>query len=102
MGDPFQGVLDGMGEVVEGIDAPLIPLTVMMGPDNPIDGRIPHVHIGGGHVDFGPQGAVSIRELPVFHLFKKGQVFLYRTVPIRAFLTRLGQGAPVFPHLLGA
>ena len=54
MGDMLDGVLDGVGEIVHGIDAPLIPGIVVGHVGHPVNHRIPHIDVGGGHIDLGP------------------------------------------------
>ena len=71
MGDPFDCVLNRVCEIVQRINAPCIPLAVMMGADNPVNSRVTHIHIGGCHVDFCPQRFGTIREFPGPHVFKQ-------------------------------
>ena len=40
-----------MGKVVRGIDAPRVTLAIVRRLTDPIDRRVPHVHVGGGHVN---------------------------------------------------
>ena len=101
VGDALQRVLDGMGEVVQRVDAPLVALAVMVRMHDAVDGRVAHVHVRGGHVDLGAQGVAAVRELAVLHPLKQVEVFLHRAVSPRAFLARLGQGAAVLAHLVG-
>ena len=53
---PLDGVLDGVGEIVHRVDAPLVALAVMLGVLDAVDGRVTHVHVGAGQVDLGTQG----------------------------------------------
>ena len=62
---------------------------------------ITHVQIGACHIYFCPEHSGTFRELAVCHSLKKIQVFFYTSVSVRAFLTRLGQGAPVLTLLFG-
>ena len=84
MGHPFDGVLDGMGKIVHGIDTPFIPRVMVAHVDDPVHGRVPHIHIGGSHIDLGPQGPAAIGEFPVFHPLEQVQIFLHAPVPPRA------------------
>ena len=100
MGDALQSVLDRMGKVVHGEDAPLGALAVVLNVPNPVEHRVPHVEVAGGQVDPGPEGVLPFRELPVLHPLEQVQVFLHRPVPPGA----LGGGggvAPVLPELVG-
>ena len=100
MGNAFDGVLDRMGEIVHGIDAPLVARIVMGHMSHAVDDRITHIDIAAGHIDPGPQGALTVRELTVLHAFEQVQVLLDGTVPVGIVPARLGQGAAVFTHLL--
>ena len=84
VGDALDGVLDGMGKVVKGIDAPLVPLAVMVGPHDAVDGGVPHVHVGAGQVDLGPQGLAAVGKLPGPHAAEQVQVLLGGAVPVGA------------------
>ena len=55
VGDPFDGVADGVGEVVHRIDAPLVPCARVGGELDAVEGRVAEVHVGTCHVDLGPQ-----------------------------------------------
>ena len=100
VGHPFDGVLEGMLEIVHGVDAPLISGLVVMVAQDAVQGGVPHEHVGGGHIDLGPQDPAAVGELPVPHPLEQVQVFLHRPVTIGAVHPGLGQGAPVLPHLL--
>ena len=100
VGDTFQGILNGMGEVIHGIDAPLVPLTVMVHVVDPVDNGVPHIEVAAGQVDLGPQGHGTVGELPCPHPGEQIQALLHRTVPVG----RRGRNAdvsPVGPELLG-
>ena len=66
-GDALDGVLDGMGEVVHRVDAPLVALAVMGHMLDAVDGRVAHVHVRAGRVDLGPQGHGPVGELAGAH-----------------------------------
>ena len=67
VGDALQGVLNGVGEVVHGVDAPLVPLPVVVHVVDAVEDRVPHVEVAGGQVDLGPQGVPAVGELPGLH-----------------------------------
>ncbi len=73
VGDALQCVLDGVGEVVHGIDAPLVALTVVMDEVDTVDDRVPHVEVAGGEVDLGPEGHGALGELTGPHPGGTGQ-----------------------------
>ena len=100
VGNALQRVLNGMGEVIHGIDAPLVPLTVMVHVVDPVDNGVPHIEVAAGQVDLGPQSHGAVGELPCPHPGKEVQALLNGTVPV-------GRGggdadvAPVGAELLG-
>ena len=96
MGDALHGVLKGMGVVVHGVDAPLVPGAVMAGVVDAVDDRVPHVEVAGGQVDFRPQGVAAVLELPGPHAAEQIKAFLLGPVPVGA----LGGGGQVAAHLL--
>ena len=99
VGDALQGVLDGVGEVVHGVDAPLVPLAVVVGVVDPVDHRVPHIEVAGGQVDLGPEGVPSVLKFPVLHPFKEVQGLLHRPVPPGGGGGH-ADGAPVLLELL--
>ena len=81
VGDALQRVLDGVGEVVHGIDAPLVPLSVMGQVVDPVEHRVPHIEVSAGQIDLGPQGVLALRELAVLHPLEQVQALLDGPVP---------------------
>ena len=81
VGDALQSVLDGVGKVVHGIDAPLGALAVVVDEADAVMMRVPEVQIAAGQVDLGPQGHLALLHLAVLHLFKQTQILLNGAVP---------------------
>jgi len=80
--DAFQSIRDRVSEIVHGIDAPRIPGLMMNDTmSDPVQRRITHIHIRGGHVDFGSQGSTAICEFPCPHTLKQVHVFFRWPVP---------------------
>ena len=52
MRDALDGVGDAVGEVVHGVDAPLVSRTVMLGMPDAVQRGVTHDHIGRGHINF--------------------------------------------------
>ena len=102
MSDAFDGVRLAVGEVVVGVDAPLVAGLVVMGVADAVHDRVAQVHVRRGHVDLGAQYAGAVRELTGAHAGEPVQVLLHRTVAERAVLARFGQRATVFLGLLRA
>jgi len=100
MGNAFNRVALAMGKVIHGVNAPGVSGPVVLGMKNPVHDRIPHVEIGGSHVDLGSKNPGAVRKLAPAHALKKGQVLLRGTDSVRALFPRLCQGPPVFPDLL--
>ena len=86
MGDVLVGILQRVGEVVHGIDAPCAARVVVFREHDAVQHGVPHVHVAGGHVYFGAQNGFSFRDFPVFHGLKACQVFFHGTVPVGGFL----------------
>ena len=100
MGDSLDGVRLAVGEIIAGVDAPLTPRPMMLGPENPVHDRVAEVHVGRGHVDLGPQCFRAVFKLPIPHLLEQVHVLFYRTLTVRAVFARLDQSPTVLPHLL--
>ena len=96
VGNALQSILDGVGKIVHGIDAPLVALTVVMHMVDTVDHRVTHIEIAGRGVNLGPQSHRTIREFPGTHPGKQIQALLDRAVPVGA----LGGTVHVTPHLL--
>ena len=100
VGDALDGVLNGVGEIVQGVDAPGVALAVVMGPHDAVDGRVAQVHVGACQVDFGAQGAAAVGKFARAHAAEKIQVFLRGALTPGAGAAGLGEGAAVFLQLL--
>ena len=101
MGDALDGVLDGMREVVQRIDAPLVALAVVVCAHDAVDGRVAHVHVGAGQVDLGAQGLAAVGELAGAHAAEQVEVLLGGAVAVGAGTAGLaGVLAAVGLHLL--
>ena len=96
MSDALDGILQGVGEVVHGGDAPLVPLPVVMHVVDAVDHRIPHVEVAAGQVDLGPQGVFAVGELTGPHPGEEIQGLLDGPVPPGG----AGGGVHVAPVLL--
>ena len=96
VGDALQSVLDGVGKVVHGEDAPLGPLTVVLDIPDAVEHRVPHIEVAAGQVDLGPQGVLALRELAVLHPLEQVQALLDGAVPPG----RAGGGVHIAPVLL--
>ena len=93
MSDPFNGIGYGMGQVVHGIDAPLIACPVMFGVDDAVEDGVAHIEVRAGHVDLGAKYLFAVGVLAFLHFFKEAQVFFDAAVAVRAFLPRFVEGA---------
>ena len=65
-----------------------------------VNRRVAQVHVRTCHVDLGTQRLGAVGKLAVAHVLEQLQVFLNRTVAVRARLARLGQRAAVLAHFL--
>ena len=80
--DALERVLNGMGEVVHRVDAPLVALTVMVHIADAVDDRIAHIEVTGGQVDLRAQRAAALGELAVLHALKEVEVLLHVAVAV--------------------
>ncbi len=71
MGNPLNGVLNRMREIIQRVNTPLIALTVMMGAHNAVNRRVTHIHVRGRHIDFGAQRLRAVREFPGAHVLEQ-------------------------------
>ncbi len=63
VGDPLEGVGQGMREIVHRVDAPRIARAVMRRMADAVERRIPHVQIRRRHVDLRAQHVRPVRKL---------------------------------------
>ena len=101
VGDVFDGVTLTVGEIVHRIEAPIVSGSVVVGPLDAVEQRVPHVHVGVRHVDFGAQHAMAIGMDAVPHFLEEAQVLLYRTVAVGAVGSGRGGRPLLRGHLLG-
>ena len=100
MGNAFDGVRYGMGEVVHRVDAPFVACPMVRSMDDTVKDRIAHVEVRAGHIDFGAQYLFAIGKLAGFHIFKELQVFFDAAVTAGAFLPRRIERAAVFTDFI--
>ena len=100
MGYSLERVLNGMGKVVHGEDTPLRALTVVLDISDAVEHGIAHVEVAGGKVDLCAQRVFSLGKFAVFHALEQVEVFLNRSVSVRAY-GRLARIAAIFLKLLG-
>ena len=91
MRDPLDRVRKRMREIVERINAPRVARAVMRRAQNAINDRVAHDDIRRRHVNLRAETFLAVRVFPVFHLFKKAQIFFDAAIPIRAFRARMRQ-----------
>ena len=84
MRDRFQRVGDAMRVIVEGVDAPFVPRTMMRCVPDAVDPGIAHVEVRARHVDLEPQDVRAIREFARPHAAEQIEIFGDGTVAIRA------------------
>ena len=100
VGDVLDCIADRVGEVIHGVDAPLVSRSGMGCILDPVKGRVPHVDVGACHVDLGPESICAFGILSVFHFHKEAEVLLDGSVTVRGVLSGLGKGSSVFLHFL--
>ena len=100
VGDVFDRVADGMGEVVHRIDAPLVAGAVMSHMLDAVDDRVAHIPVAGGEVDFGAQGVPAVLKFACPHSAEKVKALLDGTVAVGTLRGRVVRAAH-FLHLFG-
>ena len=100
VGDALQGILNGVGEVVHGVDAPLVALAMVAHVVDAVDNRVAHIEVAAGKVDLSTQGHGAVGEFPGAHTPEQVQTFLDRPVPVGGD-GRHTDVAPVGLELLG-
>ena len=101
VGDAFQVVAEAMGEIVHGINAPFGAGVMVLGVADAVDDGVAQPDVGGGHVNFGAQGAGAVGKFAVFHALEEVQVFGNGTVAKGAVLAGAVRGAAVFVGVVG-
>ena len=74
---------------------------MVSGVADAVDDRVAQPDVGGGHVNFGAQGAGAVGEFAVFHALEEVEVFRDGTVAERAVLAGTVRGAAVLVGVLG-
>jgi hypothetical protein len=72
--DLLDGITLAVGEVVHGVNAPIVARAVVVGVLDAVHDRVAHVHVGVRHVDPGPQHFLTVAVLAVLHLPEQPQV----------------------------
>ena len=93
--DALDGVRLPVSEVVHRVDDPVVAGAVVGRLEDAVQHRVAQVQVGRGHVDFGPQHAAALVELPGPHPLEQVKVLAYGALAVGAFPPRLGQGAAV-------
>src|SRR5690606_26857234 len=84
------------------VDRPSVAGVLVRHLLDPVDRRIAHGDVARSHVDLRAQGARAVGELAGAHPPEQVEVLLDAAVAPGRVAARLGQGAAVFAHLLGA
>ena len=99
MGDTLQCVLNGVGKVIHGENAPLCTLTVMLNVADAVDDRVAHIEVAAFKVYLGTESVFALLELAISHTAEKVETFFNGPVPPGAD-GRAGSVAAVFAELL--
>ena len=87
-----------MGEVIHGVDAPLVAGVVVVVVGDAVDDGVAHVHVAARHVNLGTQHSGTLGELAVLHGLELSEVFLYRTVAVGGVGAGGAQVATLLAH----
>ena len=86
VGDAFDAVRLAVCKVVHRINAPRVARPVVGREFDAVHQRVPHVHVGVGHVNLGPEHHAPFRVLALAHFLEQGQILLHRAVTKRTRL----------------
>ena len=100
MGDPFNGILDRMGKIIHGINAPGISRIMMAHMGHTVNHRIPHVHVWRSHINSGAENLFPVSICAFLHFFEQLQVFFHTPAAARILFAGFRQRTSVFPDLL--
>ena len=100
VGDMLYGVTLTVGKVIHGVDAPLVPGTVMMRKLDAVKEGVTEHHVGMCHVYLGAEDLFTLCVLSCPHLAEEPEVFLHAAVSPGTGGAGLVNGAAVFPYLL--
>ena len=98
----LNGITDGVGEIVHGIDAPLVARHGVRGSLNAIESRVPQVQVRTTHIDLRAKDAVPIREASLLHRHEETKVLLNRPLSEGGVDSRLGEGPSHLSHCIYA
>ena len=82
--DPFDGVGQAVGEVVERVEAPRVAAAVVRRVADPQQQRIAHDHVRVREVDLRAQHVRAVGELARLHAAQQVEVLVGRPIAIRA------------------
>ena len=91
-----------MGEIVHGINTPVVTGTMMLGVLDPVQGGITHIQVGRFHVDPGPKNMLSFPKLSRTHTPEEIQVFICTPLPKRTFTAGFGQCSAKIANIFSA
>ena len=98
--DALDRVLQPVGPVVRGVDAPFVAGAVVCGVQDAIHDRVAQVEVGRGHVDLGPQRARAVGKLAFAHAVEQVEVFRGIAIAVRAVPAVRGERAAVLADLV--
>ena len=98
VGDVFQHIGETVGVIVHRVDFPGVAGAMVVGFEDPVDNRIPHVEIWRSHIDLGAQHMAALGKLAILHPFEQIEVLLDTAVAVGALLAGFGQGAAILPY----
>ena len=98
----FEIIALSVCEIIHGIYFPFRTGTVVrVTGDDTVHNRVPEMHVGVRHVDFGTEHHLTFFDLAALHGFEKPQVLFDRPVTVRRRHTGFGRRSFLFGYLLG-
>ena len=71
MGDMLHSVLNGVGEIIHGVDAPLVAGAVVSGVVYAVDNGVAHIEVAAGKVNFGAKRHFAVFKFARAHTGEK-------------------------------
>lgn len=96
--NPLDRIALAMGEIVCGVDFPLVARSVVMGVQNAIENRVSKIEIGAAHIYLRSQNSLAFVERSVSHLLKEIEILFKGPIAVGRILARLDERAAIGSH----
>ena len=100
MGNAFNCIRERVGEIIHGVDWPVIAGAIVVGMANAIEQRVAHLHVGRGHVPLGAQHMGAVGKFTGAHPLEEVEIFFDRAAAVGAMTARFRHRAAIVADLL--